>query len=245
MSLYDAAFKLKHECPFRDLSEQYPGLTIREWHLSDCQVLELTASGVDYEALREDVERLGPILHDVVDDEGLHVVARSCQCPIEESIITRFEAHNCLYLPPTVYQRGWEHYSVVAFDESDILGLFAELDADREIQVISKTEVDERKNPLDMLFSTNRLFDGLTDRQLEALRVALDAGYFEQPRKATVEELAAKTTVARPTYEEHLRKAQNKLVSNVGQFVRLFTEQGAGTGLRASASPMEVAGESD
>ncbi|WP_290810544.1 helix-turn-helix domain-containing protein, partial [Halovivax sp.] len=44
--------------------------------------------------------------------------------------------------------------------------------------------------------------------------------YYEQPRKASVSELAGRTSVARSTYEEHLRKAENKVLTNVGRFVR-------------------------
>src|SRR6056297_309926 len=101
MSLYEASFRVKHECPYREISERHPDLTIREWYLSDCQVLEITSPETPTDDLLAEIDALGSILHRSVDDTGLHVVTQACLCSLEESIIDRFEANNCLYQPPT------------------------------------------------------------------------------------------------------------------------------------------------
>jgi predicted DNA binding protein len=74
-----------------------------------------------------------------------------------------------------------------------------------------------------MLAPASQLFEDITDRQLAALQFALERGYYTQPRKTSLRELAEQTTVARSTFEEHLRKAENKLLTNAGQFLRLVT----------------------
>lgn len=224
MGMSEVSFKLRHECPYRDLSEQFPDVSIREWYLQDCQILEVTAPDGTDGSLLDELQSLGTILHTTTDGPDLHVIVQSCACSLEESIVQTFERHNCVHLPPTLYRDGWEHYTVICFDEGDVSALLGELDADREIDVVSKTAIEERHVPHSSLVSVDRLFDGLTDRQLEALRIALDAGYYDQPRGASIADLAAETTVARATFEEHLRKAENKLVTNAGQFVRLLTE---------------------
>ena len=223
MSLYEASFRVKHECPYRALSERYPDLTIREWYLSDCQVLEITSAETPTDELLADLEELGTILHRSIDERGLHVVTQACLCSLEESIIDRFEAHNCLYQPPTVHRQGWEHYTVIAFDEADVRDLIRDLEADREIDVLSKTAISEQGIPHSMLAPVDQLFEDLTERQLAALRLALESGYYDQPRQTSLRELAERTAVARSTYEEHLRKAENKLLTNAGEFVRLVT----------------------
>jgi predicted DNA binding protein len=222
MSLYQASFRIRHECPYRELSERCPDLTIREWYLSDCQVLEISTIDAPTDDLLDDIEHLGTILSKNEDDTGMHVVIQSCLCALEGSIIERFEEYNCLYQPPTVHRQGWEHYSVIAFDEDDIRALYNDLDGDRDIEVLSKTGLKQTQIPDSLVAPIDQLFDGLTDRQLAALRLALDNGYYEQPRKVSISELAEQTSVARSTFEEHLRKAENKLVVNVGQFVRLI-----------------------
>jgi len=169
-----------------------------------------------------EIDSLGTILHKSDDGSGLHVVTKACLCSVENSIVERFEQHNCLYQPPTVHRDGWEQYSLIAFSEDDIRTLHADLEADREIDVVSKTGLEETEIPHSLLTPIDQLFGELTDRQLAALQLALEAGYYEQPRACSISELAEQTTVARATFEEHLRKAENKLLRNAGQFIRLL-----------------------
>ena len=55
----------------------------------------------------------------------------------------------------------------------------------------------------------------LTDRQLEALRIAQLAGYFEWPREHSGEEVAAMMDVCQSTYMQHLRAAERKLTAQL------------------------------
>jgi predicted DNA binding protein len=242
MSLYEASFRVKHECPYRAISERHPDLTIREWYLSDCQVVELTSPDPPTDELLEEIDQLGTVLHESVDDSGLHVVTQSCLCSLEDSIIERFESHNCLYQPPTIHRQGWEHYSVVAFDEGDVRDLLADLEDDRDIEVLAKTSVTEQQIPHRMMAPGDQLFEDVTDRQRAALRLALESGYYEQPRQTSLRELADRTDVARSTYEEHLRKAENKLLTNAGQFLRLVTATSTSDPLGVEQSPRVDAG---
>ncbi|MFB6113944.1 MAG: helix-turn-helix domain-containing protein [Halodesulfurarchaeum sp.] len=223
MSLHEASFRVKHECPYREISERYPDLTIREWYLSDCQVIEFTSPGSPTDELIEEIDHLGTILHKSVDESGLHVVTQSCLCSLEDSIVERFEAYNCLYQPPTIHRQGFEHYTAIAFSENDVRALLTDLEEDRDIEVLSKTAISDQQIPHSMLAPVDRLFEELTDRQVAALRLALENGYYEQPRKSSLRELAALTDIARSTYEEHLRKAENKLLRNAGEFLRLVS----------------------
>ena len=55
----------------------------------------------------------------------------------------------------------------------------------------------------------------LTPRQHEALLLAYVNGFYEWPRETTGEELAAEMDVSPPTFHEHLRSAERKLLSLV------------------------------
>lgn len=245
MGLFQATFRIRHECPYRELSERYPDLTIREWYLSDCQVLEFSTQQTPTNELTDEIEQLGTVLHKQIDNSGLHVVMQSCLCTLEDSIIERFETHNCLYQPPTVHRQGWEHYTVIAFEEEKIRILYDDLDADRQIEVLAKTGLEETKIPEAMLAPVDQFFDSVTDRQLAAIRHALDNGYYQQPRGTSIRELAAQTAVARSTYEEHLRKAENKILTNVGQYVRLLQGTERGQNLGVEYSEQDTLAESD
>jgi DNA-binding CsgD family transcriptional regulator len=57
------------------------------------------------------------------------------------------------------------------------------------------------------------LLSTLTDRQLEVFRTAVELGYYEIPRSATHEEIATELDCAPSTVDEHLRKAESRVLS--------------------------------
>ncbi|GAB3416719.1 hypothetical protein GCM10027435_14490 [Haloparvum alkalitolerans] len=57
------------------------------------------------------------------------------------------------------------------------------------------------------------LDESLTARQREAVETSHHAGFFEWPRVSTAEEVADLLDIAAPTFHEHLRHAQRKLVA--------------------------------
>lgn len=59
------------------------------------------------------------------------------------------------------------------------------------------------------------LFEGLTDRQLEVLRTAYFAGFFEWPRESTGQEVAEFLDVSQPTVNRHLRHALAELLAQL------------------------------
>ncbi|WP_224269524.1 bacterio-opsin activator domain-containing protein [Haloprofundus salinisoli] len=59
----------------------------------------------------------------------------------------------------------------------------------------------------------NSLDEALTERQKEVLETAFLAGFFEWPRGSTAEEVAEALGVSPPTFHEHLRRSQQKLLT--------------------------------
>lgn len=55
------------------------------------------------------------------------------------------------------------------------------------------------------------VFASLTDRQREVLATAVRAGYYEDPRRATQQDLAATLDVAPATVSQHLRRIEAKV----------------------------------
>ncbi|WP_436348416.1 helix-turn-helix domain-containing protein [Natronorubrum sp. FCH18a] len=55
----------------------------------------------------------------------------------------------------------------------------------------------------------------LTERQREVLRTSVDLGYYQEPREATHNEIAAATDLAETTVGEHLRKIEATVFSSL------------------------------
>ena len=59
------------------------------------------------------------------------------------------------------------------------------------------------------------LLSALTDRQREVIETAFDLGYYEIPRRTTHEEIAGTLDLSGSTVDEHLRKAEARLMEQL------------------------------
>jgi predicted DNA binding protein len=76
------------------------------------------------------------------------------------------------------------------------------------------------------VFSTSGFFDLksakelLSEKQLEVFKLACDYGYYEMPKKITLDQLAERTGISPSTLAEHLRKAETKLLPILGKVLK-------------------------
>lgn len=167
-----------------------------------------------------------PVLSQVRSDIGVDdcvrgdgeavVITSSCLKRHETTYVEQYlESHNCLFLPPLRYENGKKRCRILALDSESLTALYADLVDDQfEIDVLSKREIDvpARSSPL---LSLDEVLPELTDRQQEVLSLAIEAGYYELPRETTTERLADELGVNRRTVEDHLRRAERKLVTSL------------------------------
>ncbi|AQL44105.1 hypothetical protein BV210_15945 [Halorientalis sp. IM1011] len=96
--------------------------------------------------------------------------------------------------------------------ETDVRRLVADVtDAFPDTELITKRERD-RPAETPTAFRAS-LRDSLTEKQSAVLQAAYHAGYFEWPRGSTAEELADAIGITSPTLHNHLRRAQQKLLT--------------------------------
>lgn len=58
-----------------------------------------------------------------------------------------------------------------------------------------------------------RTLDALTDRQLEVLKTAYNMGFYDVPREASIEDIAAEIGLNSGTVSEHLQRAERNILS--------------------------------
>ena len=100
-----------------------------------------------------------------------------------------------------------------------------------DVSVVAKREVDDDVQSTSSF--RRQLEEKLTDRQRDVMETALASGYFEWPRGSTAEEVASSLGIAAPTFHEHLRAGERKLIES------FFAE----TGDRVGRKPEETAGD--
>jgi predicted DNA binding protein len=77
------------------------------------------------------------------------------------------------------------------------------------------------------MLNVGSMFSELTAKQADALLTAYRHGYFLFPRRTNLQSIAMKERVVRTTLSEHLKKAENKLISNLIPYLHIHQRMGA------------------
>ncbi len=72
------------------------------------------------------------------------------------------------------------------------------------------------------------VFADITDRQLDALIMGLEHGYYSVPSETKVEYLAQGAGVAPSTFSEHLRKAETRVMRNLRPYLQAYATRAGG-----------------
>lgn len=232
MTLYETTLRLQHDCPFNDLSKQHPDLIMSSWCNNDTDVLEITAGDpVEFDDLTRDLRSMERRLKTRIvrksnSSRNVQLLIQHCGCEnVPAPVSPVFEKNNCLEIQPALYRDGWEYYRLISFSEKDLRRVFSTLERYCNLEVISRRPISSASLKETMLVSTGALFGGLTRKQVQALVFAVENGYYQVPKKVTTEEMASKLNVPRTTYEEHLRKAEGKVIRSMAPYISMNPSQ--------------------
>lgn len=135
--------------------------------------------------------------------DGFYLYVRERLTERDRGLVEAFADENVVVLPPVVYDTdGSMWFSVVG--TGDALGRAIDRTPDgvdvsvRRVRSGAGAAIDPGA--------------GLTDRQREVVGAAVDAGYYEEPREATVADVADRLGCAPSTAAEHIRRAEATLV---------------------------------
>lgn len=226
--MFEVSFRGQDDCPYLRFSVQHPRVTIAQWCNLRADVFEIDLGSTEEFAkiepdLRTLLRRRGArILKKTLVKPNVQIVTTSCREEMNpRSIGSVIQRNYCIGVPPVVYSGGWESRRVVGFREIDYKRLFGDLSKLGPIEVLGKTMHTEKFMKDTFEISSSSLFSGVTGKQIQAIEAALDSGYYNVPRYVTTREIAQKLSVPRTTYEEHLRKAESKVLTALAPFIRL------------------------
>lgn len=232
MTLYEIEFRAQHDCPWNDLSRKYPKAVMAQWCNNKKDVIEITCDDIDlFNSLTKGAEKIEKalgvkVIRRAFSGSGAQMVTEHCGCRlIKSSISKHLEKFNCMKIEPTIYREGWEWYRIIAFNQKDIKKLFDSLAKFAKFEIISRRTTPEHSVRDSFIISANTLLGQLTEKQSLALISALSQGYYRVPKKVTTDEIASTLGVPRTTYEEHLRKAESKILYALTPYIHLGTSK--------------------
>lgn len=136
------------------------------------------------------------------DDDSRFYFLATIRPPLFEGIFRLLAERGLLVITPVLYHDGKVHASVVGRTAA----VQATLDRIPPAIDVTVHEIGERG------FEPESARAALSDRQREAVRAAIELGYYETPRKVTYEDIASHLDCAPSTASEHLQKAEAKIV---------------------------------
>lgn len=108
--------------------------------------------------------------------------------------------------PFVIFPSGWETLELASFERKHLEEIIkiSEKDFNMKLEYIKEGHLDS--------MGILNVLPKLTEKQRNAVESATAEGYYEYPRKTDVKRLAKKNKLSFSTFQEHLRKAENKLI---------------------------------
>ena len=225
--MFDVSLKLDHSLPFCGLSKLFPAVSIQRWCNLQVDILEFQAPK------EEDAERLEPALRKMLKSLGARLIRFNrysprnleavigCKCATDNSTVALIEWAGCIPVMPVNYRGGQEYCRVLAFTKDTLDDAMTSLSKVSKLVVESRSVIPRESAKGAITVPVDEFLGALTKKQLAAFMMAMQMGYYGMPKGVTIDEIASKQGMKRSTYEEHLRKAELKILQAVRPYARL------------------------
>jgi predicted DNA binding protein len=226
MTLFDVKFKLSFNDEYVMLTRKFPSLKVFFWCNNVYDVFEFFIDDPkDYQTIKEELPDSTSIIEEAPDENRFRLLIKNCSCYSDNSSVDNIVGDlNVLLLSPVIMENGWEEHHAIVFDHKDfeeLIGRFEE--KGHVVKVVRKVRFGGTISTLNP-FTRSALFSSLTEKQADALLTAYNSGYYRLPRKADVKAIAAKHNVPRTTFQDHLRKAECKVISTLIPQIKHFSQ---------------------
>ncbi len=215
MTAYRVTLVAPARGPIAELTELHPGLCVEGTPVENLLLLRLSGDPQTIDDAEETLATHMVTRHETKEADVLTLVVEAS--PSEAGILQRAADADALVLPPIRWCDDKVLLRLLLFDTLRMETLSAILPgAELESKtVLHGTEVERE------LQASGLLLPALTRRQGQAVLAALEAGYYDAPRKVTTGEVAQGLGIARSTFEEHLKAAESQLVRALAPVVRM------------------------
>ncbi len=232
MALFDVALKITHlrtrphsQSSFEDLTRRFPSASVFIWCNRENDVIEIVVRNPeDYPLVVKEIQaaHIMDVMEEIADEQRLYLNVHRCHCMNHDTIVRHIGKLNILNIFPNMIENGWAYHRLIVFRHEDLEELLERFEKwGWHYKILRKTPFDGFVSS-SLTMSADALFSGLTEKQMEAVLVAHRHGYYNLPRTADVKAIANKKKVPRTTFQEHLMKAENKLISALIPNIKLY-----------------------
>jgi hypothetical protein len=206
--MHEAVFRIDHESVYADATARVDA-SIDMWCGGHADLLHVT--GDDRYAARDLIDEEVGITEWIDHGYESLAVTHGCLLHLQEGLLEEYlRRHDCLTFYPTSYDNGAILTRVISLKSENLTAMYRDLTDEFPVEVEAKREIGTVEDAPLMVFDAE--LPTFSERQRTVLTLAHERGYYEIPKGVTTEELAADLDISRRTLEEHLRRAEQKLV---------------------------------
>lgn len=238
-SMFAAAFEARHPCPVGKVSLEFPELRILHWCVNSRDIFQVTGPNDQLEGFGKWVDRVFGTRYGSQLNETSLIITSGCHCETDgiPSISEAVEQAGVWDIPPIVYRDGWEAWRILAWTEESVRDLFKRIREIGEVRINSLRPIENARMEQMMLLPASDIFSGLTDRQLSAVVLGLEHGYYSLPSETKVDRLAEGAGLSPSTFSEHLRKAETRIFRNLRPYLQVYTARLPGEAVLGEIRP--------
>ena len=207
MVMWVAKFKIKHDDWILDKTVKYNiiarGVPLTSYVQKDKHyhtgMVFLYGPESDKKRFITSVKQDKRVKHCAVKGNQLFVLVEG-----KDSIAEVFDK-SLFFIQPVLMKDGFEYWELGSWDKKLLVDFYD------KVKKIAKIEMLKLKEEFPAVF-VQQSVPKLTGKQRTVLELALEYGYYKYPRNISVKDLASKVKMPRTTFQEHLRKAEERVM---------------------------------
>lgn len=214
--MYEATLEINHNSPYADITRDN-NMRAEMWCNKYCDMLHLT--GPDINDAMNTVKNAVGISNIAHKNEEVVLITDSCLLKSQNELLEEYlQPYHCISLPPLTYDHGTLLTRIISLEEDNLTNIYHDINKSHDVTIKAKREIKAVAPDVPLLMLDSMIPD-LTDKQQEALEIALEQGYYEIPRETSTEAVSEQVGVSRRTVEEHLRRAENKVIKGIIEYI--------------------------
>lgn len=205
--------EIKHNCTVGNRMPKYGLMTHITYLGSYSEKGKIYSAGLhriigeekDIKRFFNDFKKDKNVVHAELNKNIMVVTEKSSELPIG-----KFKNKIFFQKPVFVNKQGYEYWEFFSFDRGLINKFIREVKKMCDyfkIKKLSNVKLDD--------FYFPHAIPQLTDKQKRAFELAMEEGYYSIPRKTTIRKLAQIMKISKSTYQDLLRRAENKILPDL------------------------------
>ena len=140
-----------------------------------------------------------------IEVDGNQIITLNVLTKRDHSVYSSVFDKKIIYTKPVIQHiDGFETWELASWDKGTLMKIMDIPDFEMEILSIKKIDGVNLFLP--------QIQPNISEKQMDSMKLAIREGYYNFPRKTDLNKLSVKAEVSKQTFQENLRKAENKLV---------------------------------